>query len=93
MPSYAGTDPSAAGIGLQLNSGEGSAASLASASGGYSGSLFPLGLSLEQGRSGFGVADDGSGGGKRFRDENNDKAAMKPVSSLLYELFCPWFRF
>ncbi|XP_039129950.1 transcription factor UNE12-like [Dioscorea cayenensis subsp. rotundata] len=87
MPSYAGTDPSAAGIGLQLNSGEGSAASLASASGGYSGSLFPLGLSLEQGRSGFGVADDGSGGGKRFRDENNDKAAMKPELASFFPAF------
>ncbi|KAJ0966435.1 hypothetical protein J5N97_027573 [Dioscorea zingiberensis] len=87
MPAYAGADHSASGIALQLSSGEASAASLAGAGGGFPGSVFPLGLSLQQGRSGFAVADDGSGSGKRFRDENDDKASMKPELASLFPAF------
>lgn len=47
---------------LQLSSGDGSG-------GGFHGSVFPLGLSLEQGKTGFLKPDEASGSGKRFRDD------------------------
>ncbi|KAE7997714.1 hypothetical protein FH972_002321 [Carpinus fangiana] len=59
---------------LQLGSGDASA--------GFHGQVFPLGLSLEQGKGGFLKPEEASGsGGKRFRDDLVDSraASMKNV--------------
>ncbi|XXG68164.1 hypothetical protein AAC387_Pa06g1314 [Persea americana] len=73
MPSYPGTDGNLAGtaMGLQLGSGDGSGQV------GYQGAVFPLGLSLEQGKSGFSKPEDASGSGKRFREDAEGKASGK----------------
>jgi hypothetical protein len=63
---------------LQLASGD--------ASGGFHGQVFPLGLSLEQGKGGFMKPEEASGsGGKRFRDDLVDgrAASMKNVRYFL----------
>ncbi|ONH93442.1 hypothetical protein PRUPE_8G232600 [Prunus persica] len=56
---------------LQLNSGDGSG-HIAAVGGGYRGPVFPLGLSLEQGKAGFLKPEEASGSGKRFRDDMVD---------------------
>ncbi|XP_041005283.1 transcription factor UNE12-like [Juglans microcarpa x Juglans regia] len=58
---------------LQLSSGDGS--------GGFHGQVFPLGLSLEQGKGGFLKPEEASGSSKRFRDDLVDGRAssMKNV--------------
>ncbi|XP_041008038.1 transcription factor UNE12-like [Juglans microcarpa x Juglans regia] len=58
---------------LQLNSGD--------VSGGFHGQVFPLGLSLDQGKGGFLKPEEASGSGKRFRDDLVDGRAssMKNV--------------
>ncbi|KAF5738886.1 transcription factor UNE12-like [Tripterygium wilfordii] len=62
---------------LQLSSGDGSAH--IAGGGAYHGSVFPLGLSLDQGKGGGGGGflkpEDASGSGKRFRDEVVDGRA------------------
>lgn len=56
---------------FQLSSGE----SVGGGGGGFHGTLFPLGLSLEQGRGGFLKPEEASGSGKRFREEVVDGRA------------------
>lgn len=84
MPGYTSGDGSLAGgdgssvpgIVQQFNSGDGSSPG--------SFSVFPLGLSLEQGRPGFAVAEEGSCGGgvgKRLREGVEVKASSDAVSS------------
>ncbi|KAF8392292.1 hypothetical protein HHK36_022634 [Tetracentron sinense] len=83
IPSYGGNDGNLAGndgnlagtaasMVLQLSSGDGSGHV---AGGGFQGTVFPLGLSLEQGKSGFLKPEDSSGSGKRFREDLNGKAS------------------
>lgn len=64
---------------LQLNSGD--------VSGGFHGQVFPLGLSLDQGKGGFLKPEEASGSGKRFRDDLVDgrPSSMKNVR---YCLLC-----
>lgn len=66
---------------LQLSSGDGS--------GGFHGQVFPLGLSLEQGKGGFLKPEEASGSGKRFRDDLVDGRAssMKNVRYYLFFFF------
>ncbi|GMY16755.1 transcription factor UNE12-like isoform X1 [Fagus crenata] len=68
---------------LQLSSGDGSGhlAGGGGGSGGFHGQVFPLGLSLEQGKGGFPKPEEASGSGKRFRDDVVDARAssMKNV--------------
>ncbi|GLU03602.1 hypothetical protein SLE2022_207920 [Rubroshorea leprosula] len=63
---------------LQLSSGDGSG-HLSGIGGGagttFHGQVFPLGLSLDQGKGGFLKPDESSGSGKRFRDEVVDGRA------------------
>ncbi|PRQ25980.1 putative transcription factor bHLH family [Rosa chinensis] len=71
---------------LQLSSGDGSGHM---GGGGYHGGVFPLGLSLEQGKAGFLKPEEASGSGKRFRDDVVDSRASavknvfhgQPISS------------
>ena len=78
---------------LQLSSGDGSGhlAGGGGGSGGFHGQVFPLGLSLEQGKGGFLKPEEASGSGKRFRDDVVDARAssMKNVryNFFLYSLF------
>ncbi|XWS36366.1 hypothetical protein CRYUN_Cryun20dG0079000 [Craigia yunnanensis] len=69
----AGTAASAgAPMMLQLSSGDGAGHLSAIGGGGggaFHGQIFPLGLSLEQGKGGFLKHEEASGSGKRFRDE------------------------
>ncbi|PON95015.1 Basic helix-loop-helix transcription factor [Trema orientale] len=63
---------------LQLSSGDGSGhipAVGGGGGGGFHGSVFPLGLSLEQGKAGFLKPEEASGSGKRFRDDVVDGRA------------------
>ncbi|KAL5863921.1 hypothetical protein ACOSQ3_001435 [Xanthoceras sorbifolium] len=63
---------------LQLGSSDGSghmAALGGGVSGGFHGQVFPLGLSLEQGKGGFFKPEEASGSGKRFREEFVDGRA------------------
>ncbi|XP_030549229.1 transcription factor UNE12 [Rhodamnia argentea] len=67
---------------LHLGSGDGSGhmsalggGGGAAAGGGYHGTVFPLGLSLEQGKGGFLKPEDASGSGKRFHEEVVDGRA------------------
>lgn len=58
---------------LQLSSGDGSSHISALGGGvssGYHGQVFPLGLSLEQGKGGFLKPEEASGSGKRFPEEH-----------------------
>ncbi|CBI17928.3 hypothetical protein PVL29_008317 [Vitis rotundifolia] len=79
IPTYPAADPNlaandvnlAAPMVLQLGSGEGSG----HIAGGYQGTMFPLGLRLEQGKSSFLKPEDASGSGKRFREEVIDGRA------------------
>ncbi|XVF21675.1 hypothetical protein REPUB_Repub12eG0110600 [Reevesia pubescens] len=82
----AGPDGGLAGTGagagapmiLQLSSGDGAGHLGAIGGGGggaYHGHVFPLGLSLEQGKGGFLKPEEASGSGKRFRDEVVDDRA------------------
>lgn len=61
---------------LQLSSGDASGhiGTVGGGGGGF-GSVFPLGLSLEQGKTGFLKPEDASGSGKRFRDDMVDVRA------------------
>ncbi|KAE8729880.1 Transcription factor bHLH7 [Hibiscus syriacus] len=58
---------------LQLNSGDG--AGHLGGGGAFPGQVFPLGLSLDQGKGGFLKPDEASGSSKRFRDEVVDGRA------------------
>ncbi|XP_050367070.1 transcription factor UNE12-like isoform X1 [Argentina anserina] len=97
LPSFAspdanltGPDGSMAGnpssMMLQLNSGDGSGHMVG---GGFHGGVFPLGLSLEQGKAGFLKPEEASGSEKRFRDDVVDCRASsvknvfhgQPISS------------
>ncbi|KAF3774223.1 Transcription factor [Nymphaea thermarum] len=49
--------------------------------GGFSGSIFPLGLSLDQGKGGFMKPEEASGSGKRFRDDAEVKSLPSAVKS------------
>ncbi|OMO78406.1 hypothetical protein CCACVL1_14428 [Corchorus capsularis] len=63
---------------LQLSSGDGAGHLGAIGGGGgaaFHGQVFPLGLSLEQGKGGFLKPEEASGSGKRFRDEVVDGRA------------------
>ncbi|XP_057964762.1 transcription factor UNE12 [Malania oleifera] len=62
---------------LQLSSGDGSGhvGGVVAGSSGYHGAVFPLGLSLEQGKTGFLKPEEASGSGKRFREEVVDGRA------------------
>lgn len=75
---------------LQLSSGDtsGHMAAIGGGGAGFHGSVFPLGLSLEQGKAGFLKPEDASGSGKRFRDDLVDGRAssvknvsVKPIPS------------
>ncbi|GAV73442.1 HLH domain-containing protein [Cephalotus follicularis] len=59
---------------LQLSSGDGSG-HMAALGGGYHGHVFPLGLSLDQGKGGFLKPEEASASGKRFRDDVVDSRA------------------
>ncbi|XP_042516925.1 transcription factor UNE12 [Macadamia integrifolia] len=63
-----GTAGGASSMVLQLSSGEGSTHVRSAGGGGYQGAttVFPLGLSLEQGKTGFVKPEEASGSGKRF---------------------------
>ncbi|CAK9157314.1 unnamed protein product [Ilex paraguariensis] len=88
FPSYAASDTNLAGTAapmmLQLSSGDGSAhlggVGVGGSGGGFHGGVFPLGLSLEQGKGGFVKMDEASGSGKRFRDDVVDSrvSSLKP---------------
>ncbi|KAL6968246.1 Transcription factor une12, variant 2 [Sarracenia purpurea var. burkii] len=79
----AGNDGSLAGtaapIMLQLSSGDGSAhlggVGAGGGGGGFHGAVFPLGLSLDQGESGFLKVDEVPGGSQRFREDVVDGRA------------------
>lgn len=62
---------------LQLSSGDGSGhiPAVGGPGSGFPGSVFPLGLSLEQGKAGFLKPEEASGSGKRFRDDIVDGRA------------------
>ncbi|XP_024018636.1 transcription factor UNE12 [Morus notabilis] len=62
---------------LQLSSGDGSGHMPGVGGGGvgFPGSVFPLGLSLEQGKPGFLKPEEASGSGKRFRNDVVDGRA------------------
>ncbi|KAF6173424.1 hypothetical protein GIB67_027119 [Kingdonia uniflora] len=87
MPSSYNTGGNDHGSGLQLNSGDVSGSGHLMGSG-FQGSLYPLGLSLEQGNSGFMKPDEGSSSGKRFHDDvkavsgNNDRGDSVHMTSL-----------
>ncbi|KAG8485496.1 hypothetical protein CXB51_021736 [Gossypium anomalum] len=70
--SDAGLAATAAGAGapmfLQLSSGDGAAHIGGIGGGAFHGQVFPLGLSLEQGKGGFLKPEEASGSGKRFRN-------------------------
>ncbi|KAF7848050.1 hypothetical protein BT93_L2340 [Corymbia citriodora subsp. variegata] len=55
--------------------GGGGAGGAAAGGGGYHGTVFPLGLSLEQGKGGFLKPEEASGSGKRFHEEVVDGRA------------------
>ncbi|KAJ8543130.1 hypothetical protein K7X08_005653 [Anisodus acutangulus] len=91
-PNLAGNDTGAIppAMMLQLNSGDGSGQFSGvglgvglGGGGGFhghgEGASFPLGLSLEQGKSGFFKMDDGSAPGRRFRDDVVDRRASSSV--------------
>ncbi|XP_031269946.1 transcription factor UNE12 [Pistacia vera] len=72
------TAGAAAPMMLQLSSGDGSSHLSAlggGVSGGFHGQVFPLALSLEQGKGGFLKPEEASGSGKRFREELVDGRA------------------
>ncbi|KAK0580788.1 hypothetical protein LWI29_006281 [Acer saccharum] len=69
-----GLAATAAPMMLQLGSGDGSG-HLSALGGGFHGQVFPLGLSLEQGKGGFLKPEEASGSGKRFREEFIDGRA------------------
>ncbi|KAA8543310.1 hypothetical protein F0562_021195 [Nyssa sinensis] len=78
---------------LQLSSGDGSAHHLGGVGvgvgggggGGFHGAVFPLGLSLDQGKPGFMKMDDASVSGKRFREDVGDsRAASSSVKTALH---------
>ncbi|KAL6208678.1 hypothetical protein ACLB2K_019625 [Fragaria x ananassa] len=96
LPNFASADPNLTGADggmagppssmmLQLSSGDGSG----HIGGGFHGGVFPLGLSLEQGKAGFLKPEEASGSGKRFRDDVVDSRASnvknvfhgQPISS------------
>ncbi|XP_068323590.1 transcription factor UNE12-like [Pyrus communis] len=64
----AGGQVSQASMMLQLNSGNGSG-HIGGGGGGFHGGVFPLGLSLEQGKAGFLKHEEASGSGNRFQDD------------------------
>lgn len=90
----AGAGAAAAPMMLQLSSGDGSGhigVLGGGVSGGFHGQVFPLGLSLEQGKGGFLKPEEGSGSGKRFREElvDNRTTAVKNVSSSILSFDFP----
>ncbi|XAR58595.1 hypothetical protein NMG60_11014062 [Bertholletia excelsa] len=83
FPAYQATETNLAGAAspmmLQLSSGD-SSAHLGSAGGGgggggFPGAMFPLGLSLDQGKPGFMKVEEASGSSKRFREDVVDGRA------------------
>lgn len=86
IPTYPAADPNlAAPMVLQLGSGDASG----HIAGGYQGTMFPLGLRLEQGKSSFLKPEDASGSGKRFREDVIDGRAstVKNVSFSSLDFF------
>ncbi|KAK9280793.1 hypothetical protein L1049_003682 [Liquidambar formosana] len=88
IPTYASADGGLAGndvnlggtpqaqMVLQLSSGDGSGHVGVGGGAGFHGPVFPLGLSLEQGKTaGFMKPDEASGSGKRFREDVVDGRA------------------
>ena len=77
IPTYPAADPNLANNDVN-RSGEGSG----HIAGGYQGTMFPLGLRLEEGKSSFLKPEDTSGSGKRFREDVIDgrSSTMKNVS-------------
>lgn len=73
---------------LQLSSGDGSGhiPAVGGGGGGFHGSVFPLGLSLEQGKAGFLKPEEASGSGKRFRDDVVDGRASSTVKNVRLEI-------
>lgn len=76
---------------LQLSSGDASGhiGAVGAGAGGGFGSMFPLGLSLEQGKAGFLKPEEAAGSGKRFRDDIVDgrTSSVKNVRLKLIPLF------
>ncbi|KAK8532514.1 hypothetical protein V6N13_131834 [Hibiscus sabdariffa] len=65
---------------LQLSSGDGAGHLGRTGGGAFPGQVFPLGLSLDQGKRGFLKPEETSGSSKRFRDEVVDgRASVKNV--------------
>lgn len=84
IPSYPRHDTNMVGTGssstmpLQLSSGDGSGQV---AGGGFGGSIFPLGLTLE---SGIPVTQVVPGSGERFRDDVDARGSARSVSGDLH---------
>lgn len=78
---------------LQLSSGDGPGhiSSVGGGGAGYPGSVFPLGLSLEQGKAGFLKPEEASGSGKRFRDDVVDGRASTVKNVRLFWSYCIFF--
>lgn len=77
---------------LQLNSGDGSGhIGAIGGSGGYHGAVFPLGLSLEQGKAGLFKPEEASGSGKRFRDDMVDSRGSS-VKNVRYSAYKEAFK-
>lgn len=91
----AATAAAAAPMMLQLGSGDASghiSALGGGVSGGFHGQVFPLGLSLDQGKGGFLKPEEASGSGKRFRDDLVDGSRPSTVKNVrvsfsLFSLF------
>ena len=80
---------------LQLSSGDGAGHLGAIGGGGggaYNGQVFPLGLSLDQGKGGFLKPEGASGSGKRYEVVDGRTSSVKNVrkNSNLSFFFCPW---
>ncbi|KAA8550806.1 hypothetical protein F0562_002490 [Nyssa sinensis] len=93
FPTYAAAETTLAGTAadpmlLQLSSGDGSAhigeLDVIGGRGGYHGSVFPLGLSLDQGKAGFMKVDDASASGNRFREDVVDVRAHSVKSQAIF---------
>ncbi|GLT42396.1 hypothetical protein SLA2020_163980 [Shorea laevis] len=84
----AGSAAAGAPMMLQLSSGDGSGHLGGIGGGGgnaFHGQVFPLGLSLDQGKGGFLKPEEASGSGKRFRDEVVDgRAAAASVKNVFH---------
>ncbi|XP_043713951.1 transcription factor UNE12 [Telopea speciosissima] len=89
----AGTAGGASSMVLQLSSGEGTAHMRSAGGGGYQGTttVFPLGLSLEQGKTGFVKPEEASGSGKRFREGVDAKLSSGKNDRDSVQLMFPGF--